>query len=117
MTPSTMMSCFRSRECIASSVISIRRLLPPQLITKTVFVAGTTAPVVPLKRDYSTKTAENLKVELSTMPAEPLAGVNTQMSFTLSPGDGIEKYLGAWGHMLAASDDLIDLMAHTSSHL
>ena len=34
------------------------------------------------------------------------------MRFTLSPGDGLEKYLGAWGHMLAASDDLIEMM-HT----
>ena len=30
----------------------------------------------------------------------------------VNPGDGLEKYLGAWGHMLAASDDLID-MIHT----
>jgi hypothetical protein len=30
----------------------------------------------------------------------------------MTPGDGLEKYLGAWGHMLAASDDLID-MTHT----
>jgi hypothetical protein len=34
------------------------------------------------------------------------------MRFGVSPGDGLEKYLGAWGHMLAASDDLIDMM-HT----
>ena len=30
----------------------------------------------------------------------------------IEPADGIEKYIGAWGHMLAASDDLID-MIHT----
>ncbi len=34
------------------------------------------------------------------------------MYFRLSPAEGIEKYLGAWAHMLAASDDLIDLI-HT----
>jgi len=84
----------------------------PQLIEKTVYVAGTASPPVPLMRDYSSKTAENLKVELSTSPSEPVAGANTQMHFSLSPADGIEKYLGAWGHMLAASDDLIDMM-HT----
>ena len=41
-----------------------------------------------------------------------MAGVTTQMRFHVTPGDGLEKYLGAWGHMLAASDDLID-MIHT----
>jgi hypothetical protein len=34
------------------------------------------------------------------------------MRFGVTPGDGLQKYLGAWGHMLAASDDLID-MIHT----
>ena len=34
------------------------------------------------------------------------------MFFKLKPNDGIEPYLGAMGHMLAASSDLIDLM-HT----
>lgn len=84
----------------------------PQLIAKTVYIAGASSPPVPLSRDYSTKSAENLTVEISTFPPEPVAGANTQMHFKLSPGDGIEKYLGAWGHMLAASDDLID-MVHT----
>lgn len=83
----------------------------PQLIAKTVFVPGAAPRPVSLARDYSSKDAENLQVELSTVPPEPVAGQNTQMHFKLTPGDGIEKYLGAWGHMLAASDDLID-MAH-----
>jgi hypothetical protein len=47
-----------------------------------------------------------------TTPADPVASLNTQLRFTITPGDGLEKYLGAWGHMLAASDDLIDMM-HT----
>jgi hypothetical protein len=34
------------------------------------------------------------------------------MYFRLTPADGLEKYIGAWAHMLAASDDLIDLI-HT----
>jgi hypothetical protein len=84
----------------------------PQLIAKTVYVAGNSKPPVPLVRDYSTKTVENLTVEVSTSPAEPIAGATTQLHFKLNPDDGIEKYLGAWGHMLAASDDLID-MVHT----
>jgi len=65
-----------------------------------------------LTRDYSPKSGQNIKVEFSTFPAQPAAGKNTQMRFTITPADGLEKYLGAWGHMLAASDDLIDMM-HT----
>jgi hypothetical protein len=84
----------------------------PQLIAKTIFVVGPSPKIVPLIRDYSPKDAENLKVELATAPAQPVAGANTQMRFTIGPVDGLEKYLGAWGHMLAVSDDLID-MTHT----
>jgi hypothetical protein len=65
-----------------------------------------------LARDYSTKDAENLKVEFSSSPEEPIAGVTAQMRVRVSPADGLEQYLGAWGHMLVASDDLIDMM-HT----
>jgi hypothetical protein len=84
----------------------------PQLLPKTVFVAGPEAPVVSLTRDYSQKRAENLTVDFSINPTEPTAGLFAQMRFKLDPGDGLERYLGAWGHMLAASDDLID-MIHT----
>jgi len=84
----------------------------PQLIAKTIFVAGSTSAPAPLMRDYSPKSGQNIKVEFSTFPAQPAAGKNTQMRFTITPADGLEKYLGAWGHMLAASDDLIDMM-HT----
>ena len=84
----------------------------PQLITGTIFVAGTEAPNAPLARDYSTKDAENLKIGFSTSPSEPVAGITTQMRLSVAPGDGLQNYLGAWGHMLVASEDLIDMM-HT----
>jgi hypothetical protein len=77
-----------------------------------VIVPGKTTRPEPLARDYSTKEGANLKVELTTVPPDPIAGQNTQLRFQLNTGDGLEKYLGAWGHMLAASDDLID-MVHT----
>ena len=84
----------------------------PQLIAKTVFVAGP-PPVPPsLPPDYSTKQAANMQVELTTDPPQPIAAQKTQMYFKVSPGEGLEKYIGAWAHMLAASDDLID-MIHT----
>ncbi len=84
----------------------------PQLIAKTVIVPGKppASPVIP--RDYSTKDTENMRVELKTDPEQPLAGQKTQMYFHVGPVDGFEQYLGAWAHMLAASDDLIDLI-HT----
>jgi len=34
------------------------------------------------------------------------------MFFELDPPDALEQYLGAWGHLLAASSDLVD-MIHT----
>lgn len=84
----------------------------PQLLADTIFVAGPDAPAAQLSRDYATKQAENIHVEFSTSPPQPLAGVSTQMRLRVNPGEGLEQYLGAWGHMLAASDDLIDL-THT----
>lgn len=84
----------------------------PQLIAKTVIVPGKGPEPAHLERDYSTKKAENMEVSLVTDPPVPIAHSKTMMFFKVNPADGLEKYLGAWGHMLAASDDLID-MIHT----
>src|SRR4029077_3776340 len=81
----------------------------PQLIAKTLFVPGPAPKPANLSRDYSTKDAENMAVELVTEPQQPISGSKTQLIFRVKPGDGLEKYLGAWGHMLVASDDLIDM--------
>ena len=82
----------------------------PQLIPKTVMLPGKPPAPVKITRDYSAKTTENLEVEMRTDPDQPIAGIKTQLHFTLKPGDKIEKLLGAWGHMLVASDDLIDMI-------
>ena len=82
----------------------------PQLITKTIFVPGPAPKAVPLVRDYSPKDAENMNVELTTDPPQPISGFKTQVYFRVKPAEGLEKYLAAWGHMLAASDDLIDMI-------
>jgi heavy metal-binding protein len=82
----------------------------PQLIAKTLIVPGAAPKPTKLARDYSTKDAENMAVELVTEPQQPVSGAKTQMQFRVKPGDGLEKYLGAWGHMLVASDDLIDMI-------
>lgn len=88
----------------------------PQLIAKTVLVPGKPPAPISLTRDYSAKDAGNMQVELVTDPQQPIAHTKTMMFFRVKPGEGLEKYLGAWGHMLAASDDLIDLI-HTHPFL
>jgi heavy metal-binding protein len=82
----------------------------PQLATQTILVPGTAPAPVQLTRDYSTKASENMRVSLVTIPEQAIAGMRTQLRFTLDPVDGLEKYLGAWAHMLAASNDLIDMI-------
>lgn len=87
----------------------------PQLITKTVIVPGRGSEdvsLVPaqLTSSLSPNQCENTNVELTLEPAQPIAGLKTLMFFKLNPADGFEKYLGAWGHMLTASDDTIDLI-------
>jgi len=77
----------------------------PQLIAKTIFVPGDPVPAPSL-------TAPNLRATLTTEPAKAIAGFKTMLFFKLDPSEGLEPYLGVWGHMLAASADLID-MIHT----
>jgi len=88
----------------------------PQLIAKTVIVPGKGPAPAQLNRDYSAKKTENMEVELVTDPPVPIAHSKTMMFFKVKPADGLEKLLGAWGHMLAASEDLID-MIHTHPFL
>lgn len=81
----------------------------PQLSLDTLFVSGPeqkphlTASLVPSK-------AANLTATLKTDPPELIAGLQSRLLFTLDPYQGLEPYLGAWGHMLAASEDLVDLL-------
>jgi hypothetical protein len=84
----------------------------PQLIAKSVIVPGPAPAPVQLSRDYSGKDTENMQVQFWTDPPQPIAGFKTLLYFKVTPGEGFEKMLGAWGHMLVASDDLID-MIHT----
>jgi hypothetical protein len=81
----------------------------PQLISKSVIVPGAPAmQTAHLTRDLAAKDAGNMKVSVKTDPPEPIAGTKTMMFFHVEPGAGLEKYIGAWGHMLAVSEDLID---------
>ena len=82
----------------------------PQLIAETLFVPGTAPKPPTLRRDYSAKEDRNLRVSLATIPERPTAATRTQLRVSVDAPRGLERYLGAWSHMLAASDDLIDMM-------
>jgi Heavy metal binding domain len=84
----------------------------PQLVSRALFVSGADfrLAVAKLEPDVSAQRSENLNVELVTEPRDPIAGMQTLMFFRLTPKDGIEPLLGAMGHMLAASSDLIDMI-------
>jgi Heavy metal binding domain len=82
----------------------------PQLAPKTIFVSGSPASLADAKLspDLAPQKGQNSTVDLAMDAA--LAGAATRLSFRFTPSDGLERYLGAWAHMLAASDDLIDLL-------
>ncbi|HEY6274587.1 MAG TPA: heavy metal-binding domain-containing protein [Terriglobales bacterium] len=83
----------------------------PQLIVKTVVLPGAAlAPGAELKPDLGPKDSRNMRVSLTMQPTQPIAGMKTLMFFHLDPADGLEPYLGSWSHMLAASDDLVDMI-------
>jgi len=84
----------------------------PQMIGKTLYAVGSQPEVAALSTDTGTQRGSNLTVSIRMDPPQPLAGTKTMLFFRLQPGDGLEPYLGAWGHMLLASSDLAD-MIHT----
>jgi hypothetical protein len=81
----------------------------PQLAVSTLFVPGESQPAA-LSPSLAPSKSANLTASLRLEPEQPLAGLETKLFFTLDPADGLEPYLGAWGHMLAASSDLIDML-------
>jgi len=116
-------------ECDGQSVFRLETTLPkpgsyrlladfypkggtPQFSPKTITTAGYSAPLdstIPqLAPDLSPKHGENLDVELKLVPPQSLAGKKTMLFVHLNPADGLEQYIGAWAHMLAVSNDLID---------
>jgi hypothetical protein len=87
----------------------------PQLIARTLIVPGAPGEQVPLMQpkltsELGVSRCDNMDVELTMDPPMPIVGLKTLLFFKISPVDGLEKYIGAWGHMLAASDDLIDMI-------
>ena len=81
----------------------------PQLSVDTLFVTGR-AEAPHLSAALAPCKSANLTAALQTDPPEVIAGLQSRLLFTLDPCEGLEPYLGAWGHMLAASEDLVDLL-------
>ncbi len=81
----------------------------PQLAVDTLYVTGPQA-TAHLQPSLGECKSTNLTARLVLDPERPIAGLETKLFYTLAPGDGLEPYLGAWAHMLVASEDLIDLI-------
>ena len=82
----------------------------PQLAPQTLIASGDAGTPAPISADLQPKDTANLHAELVTDPPVPIAGQVTRLFLRVKPGEGLEPYLGAWAHLLGASDDLIDLM-------
>ena len=84
--------------------------MTPLTLTTAGFEGSLAAPRAPLAEDVEPKRGENLTVSLRTEPAEPLATFKTLLFFELDTAEGLEKFLGAWAHLLAVSQDTVDLI-------
>ena len=62
--------------------------------------------------DLTPKQGPNMRVSLTVEPSPPIAGKKTMLFFKVNPAEGLEQYIGAWAHMLAVSNDLVDTI-HT----
>jgi hypothetical protein len=89
----------------------------PQLIAKTLLLRGGSLLPATLTPDTDTvKSGANLRVSLRLGPTQPIAGEKTLLYYRIEPREEFEPFLGAMGHMLVASPDLIDLL-HTHPFL
>ena len=86
----------------------------PQMYPMTLTTSGFQEPVetlVPaIGPDREPKRDRNVTVSLRTEPPEPVAGLLTLLFFELNTARGLQKFLGAWAHMLAVKDDLVTLI-------
>jgi hypothetical protein len=87
----------------------------PQLIPRTLFVLANANDPVPLEEakltaDMTLQHGENTDAQVTMDPPKPIAGTKTHVWFKFNTADGMQKYLGAWAHMLISSDDMVDLI-------
>ncbi len=88
----------------------------PQMVVKSLIVPGAPAPAVPRAVDLTPKRFGGTTIRLETEPPELLAAQASRLLFRVEPVDGLEPFLGAWGHLLIASSDRQDLI-HTHPFL
>lgn len=89
----------------------------PQLVSRTILLPGGTLAAPALQADVErTQKGANITVDLRLDPEQPLAGEKTLLQYRIAPRENFEPFLGAMGHMLVASADLIDLI-HTHPFL
>lgn len=81
----------------------------PQLTYSTLYAAGSSA-AAHLEPSLAPSKSVNLAATLRVDPQQLLAGFESRLTFELEPRQGLEPYLGVWGHMLVASEDVIDLL-------
>ena len=86
----------------------------PQMMPLTLTTRGFDRPLetlrVDVEADLAPKRGENVTVALRTEPAAPMAGFLTLLHFELNTARGLQKFLGAWAHMLAVKDDLVTMI-------
>ncbi len=91
----------------------------PQIIARPLLTAGfhgdlqaLAARLVP--DPVPTKTVDDLGIELRLEPRQPISGRETKLTFHLTDArtgqlvTDLQPYLGAWGHTLVLSEDLIE---------
>ena len=81
----------------------------PQLAVETLYITGS-ARSPHLIPSLVPGPGQNLTASIRLEPDPVLTGLMSRIIYSLDPGEGLEQYLGAWGHMLIASEDLIDLI-------
>jgi hypothetical protein len=91
----------------------------PQLAANTVMIPGEGFSLQPahIQADMSPRQSENSRVEMENVQDRVMAGIRTSLVFRVTPDEGLEPYLGAMAHMLAASSDLIDMMHNHPSQV
>jgi len=88
----------------------------PQMVAKTLIVPGPRPAAAPLKPDLASKQLSGMSFAIESEPGEPIAAQRVRLIFRLNPIDRFEQFLGAWGHLLIASQDRQD-MIHTHPFL
>ncbi len=86
----------------------------PQMVPMTLTTRGFEQPIETLRPDLvpdlAPKTGENVRIALRTEPSAPVAELLTLLFFELNTARGLQKFLGAWAHMLAVKDDLVTMI-------